>query len=100
MATAMNFETTRTGVRDLDHSVRPGGGRVNVGPTERALSSVGGAVLVGLGAGRGGLCGLALAAAGAALVFRGSTGPCTLYAATGVNTAKERRETPARLRAW
>ena len=88
MATTMNFETTRTGVRDLDHPVRPDSGRVNVGPTERALSSLGGAVLAGLGVGSGRLAGLFLAAAGAALVYRGSTGHCTLYAATGVNTAK------------
>ena len=88
MANAMNFEMTRTGVRDLDHPVRPGAGRVNVGPTERTLSSVGGAVLAGLGAGKGGLVGLALAAAGAALVYRGQTGHCSLYSAAGVNTAK------------
>ena len=90
MATTMNFETTRTGVRDLDHPVRPDSGRVNVGPTERALSSLGGAVLAGLGVGSGrlaGLAGLALAALGGALIYRGSTGHCTLYAAAGVNTA-------------
>jgi uncharacterized membrane protein len=85
----MNFPMTHQGVRDLDHPIRPGAGRVNVGPTERALSSVGGALLAGLGAGRGGLLGLALAAAGAAMIYRGQTGHCSLYAATGINTAKK-----------
>ncbi len=86
MAGTTNFATTRQGLRDLNHPVRPGSGRVNVGPTERALSSLGGAVLAGLGVGSGRLAGLALAALGGALIYRGSTGHCTLYAAAGVNT--------------
>jgi uncharacterized membrane protein len=88
MANATKFAVTRQGVRDLDHPIQPGSGKVNVGPTERAMSSVGGALLAGLGVSRGGLCGLMLAALGGALIYRGSTGHCSLYAAAGVNTAK------------
>jgi uncharacterized membrane protein len=87
MAAALEFPTTRQGIRDLD---QPRRSRVNVGGTERAFSSVGGALLAGLGAGRGGLGGLgglALAALGAALIYRGQTGHCSLYAAAGIDTA-------------
>ncbi len=88
MANAMNLAMTRQGVRDLDHPRAVGSGRVNVGRTERALSSVGGAVLAGLGTARGGLAGLALAAVGASLIYRGQTGHCSAYAAVGANTAR------------
>jgi uncharacterized membrane protein len=88
MTNATDFPMTRQGVRDLDHPSRHGNAQVNVGATERALSSVGGAVLAGLGVGHGGLTGFALAALGGALVLRGSTGHCSVYAATGVNTAR------------
>jgi uncharacterized membrane protein len=88
MADATNFATTRQGVHDLNRPTRSGGAGVNVGPAERALSSVGGAVLAGLGVGRGGLAGWTLAALGGAMIARGSTGHCSLYAATGINTAR------------
>ena len=91
MANATNFAMTRQGVPDLDRPARPvqpATGPVNVGNTERALSSVGGALLAGLGAGRGGMSGVMLMALGGALIFRGSTGHCSLYAATGKNTAR------------
>ena len=81
-----HYQMTHQGVRDLDNPVRPHSVKVNVGPTERAASSVGGALLAGLGAGKGGVIGLALAAFGAALIYRGQSGHCSLYAATGVNT--------------
>jgi uncharacterized membrane protein len=87
MAQAQRYQMTHQGVRDLDRPVRPPS-RVNVGPNERAASTVGGAVLAGLGMGRGGLLGLLLAAAGGALVYRGMTGHCSAYAAAGVNTAR------------
>lgn len=81
-----HYQMTHQGVRDLDNPVRPRSAKVNVGPTERAASSVGGALLAGLGAGKGGVIGLTLAAFGAALIYRGQSGHCSLYAATGVNT--------------
>ncbi len=84
----MTYPMTRQGVRDLDHPVRPGtgGGGVNVGPNERTASTVGGALLAGLGVGQGGLCGLGLAALGVALLYRGYSGHCAAYSAMGVNT--------------
>ena len=77
---------THQGVRDLDNPIRPKSAKVNVGSNERVFSTVSGALLAGLGVGKGGLCGLALAALGAGLIYRGQTGHCSLYAATGVNT--------------
>lgn len=88
MAEATQYQMTHQGVRDLDNPIRPGRGRVNVGPNERAASVLGGAILAGLGAGRGTLPGLLLAALGGALVYRGVTGHCSAYAAAGVNTAR------------
>ena len=81
-----HYQMTRQGVRDLNNPIRPSSAKVNVGPNERAFSTVSGALLAGLGVGKGGLCGLALAALGASLIYRGQTGHCSLYAATGVNT--------------
>jgi uncharacterized membrane protein len=81
-----HYQMTRQGVRDLDNPIRPTSAKVNVGSNERAFSTVSGALLAGLGVGKGGLCGLALAALGAGLIYRGQTGHCSLYAATGVNT--------------
>lgn len=88
MASATQFPMTHQGVRDLDNPVRPASKKVNVGPNERMASSLGGAVLAGAGVGQGGLMGLALAVLGASLIYRGQTGHCSLYSATGVNTAK------------
>lgn len=89
MTEMKTYPLTHQGVRDLDR--RPQAvsacSRVNVGPNERALSSVGGALLAGLGVGRGGLGGMALAALGGALIYRGATGHCSAYAAAGIDTA-------------
>jgi uncharacterized membrane protein len=88
MAAVMNYPMTHQGVRDLDNPIRPRSSGVNVGPEERAASTVGGAVLAGIGLGRGGLVGLLFAAAGGALAYRGVTGHCSAYAAAGINTAR------------
>jgi len=82
----MNFPMTRQGVRDLNRPARLS--RVNVGPNERAASVLAGSLLAGFGVGRAGVVGLALAALGGALLYRGKTGHCTAYAAAGVNTAR------------
>lgn len=82
----MTYPMTRQGVRDLDHPVHPGASGVNVGPNERAASTIGGALLAGLGVGQGGLCGLGLAALGASLLYRGYSGHCAAYSALGINT--------------
>jgi uncharacterized membrane protein len=89
MTGAKTFATTRQGLRDLDRPARPArAAGTNVGPNERAASTLGGALLAGYGLSRMGLCGLALAALGGALVYRGTTGHCHAYAAAGVNTAR------------
>jgi len=94
----VSFPITRQGMRDLNairRTTLPVSGKpaargtgTNVGPTERALSSLGGAALVGLGLGHGSLTGIGLALLGGALVYRGMTGHCHLYAATGISTAE------------
>jgi uncharacterized membrane protein len=93
-----SFTRTRQGVRNLDTApghVLPLSGKpasrgegINVGPTERALSSMGGASLIGFGLAQGSLTGLCMALLGGALLYRGTTGHCHLYAATGINTAE------------
>ncbi len=86
MTTGTSYPLTHQGVRDLDNPIRRSG--VNVGPTERTASALGGAVLAGFGMWRGGVAGLLLAAAGGALFYRGVTGHCYAYAAAGINTAR------------
>lgn len=82
----LDYPMTRQGVRDLDHPIRPSSGAgVNVGPAERAASTLGGALLAGFGLGRADLLGLGLVAAGAALVYRGHSGHCSAYSALGIN---------------
>jgi uncharacterized membrane protein len=65
--------------------------QVNVAPTERLVSTIGGGLLTvyGLarGVGRRSPAGLLAAAAGGALLYRGVTGHCPAYEAAGVNTA-------------
>ena len=59
---------------------------VNVGQTERTISAVAGGALALAGLSRGSLGGLALAALGGGLIYRGVTGHCPAYNAMGVNT--------------
>lgn len=61
--------------------------RINVGSTERQLSTLGGGALVLLGLRQRSLGGLLLAGIGGALIHRGVTGSCKLYSAIGVDTA-------------
>ncbi len=63
--------------------------RVNVGKQERIASLLAGGALALYGLKRRDLPGLSLAALGAALVRRGSTGECPVYRAMGVSTADE-----------
>ena len=69
-----------------------GSERVNVGETERWASAIGGGLLALYGLSRGSLGGLAAAAAGGALVYRGASGHCPAYAGLGVDTAEGRHE--------
>lgn len=66
---------------------RWGQGR-NVSETERMASLIGGGALIAFGLIRRKWDGLALAAAGGSLMYRGITGHCNVYQALGVNTAK------------
>jgi uncharacterized membrane protein len=87
MAVTMDFPMTYQGVRDLDNPRRTSG-RVNVGPDERAASTVLGGLLAGFGLGYCGVPGVLLAAVGAGLAFRGVSGHCYGYEAAGINTAR------------
>jgi len=67
-----------------------GGAPVNVGDAERIASLVGGGFLGLLGLSRGSLAGLALAALGGGLIYRGLSGHCACYSAMGTSTAPPR----------
>jgi uncharacterized membrane protein len=64
-----------------------GGSNVNVGDTERILSFLGGGALGLFGLSRRSLGGLALAAMGGSLLYRGATGHCSVYQTLDINTA-------------
>jgi uncharacterized membrane protein len=92
----MEQKRTRTedqGHPDVHPLVAPGN-RINVGTTERAASAVLGGLMMGFGLQRRSIRGLLLAAAGGALLYRGSTGHCPMLAAAGVNTADEPFSSP------
>ncbi len=63
-----------------------GADRTNVSDAERWASLIGGGILGVFGLSRGTLPGLGLAALGGALIYRGLTGHCHLYAALGIDT--------------
>lgn len=60
---------------------------VNVGATERTASILAGVGLAALGLTRGSLSGLLAAGLGGALIYRGATGECGLYAKLGIDTS-------------
>ncbi len=78
-------------------TLQQGAGDINVGEVERWASAIGGGALAlyGLTRGfqRGAWDGFVLALIGGALVYRGVTGHCDIYAATGINTAGTDDET-------
>ena len=79
-------------IRESEAAARPSGPLglpKNVGRVERLLSNLGGGILLGIGAKRGGAAGLALAGLGGALLYRGVTGHCRGYAALGVTTVDD-----------
>lgn len=71
------------GTATTERTARP----VNVGETERMISAAGGGLLALYGLTRGSLRGLALAAVGAVLGYRGVTGHCDVYEALGIDRA-------------
>lgn len=58
----------------------------NVGEVERVASAIGGGLLVYKGLKRGSLFGFAMAAFGAAGLYRAATGTCPLYKSLNINT--------------
>jgi uncharacterized membrane protein len=73
-----------------------GHSRVNVGSTERLISLASGGLMALYGLSRGTTSGFLLAAAGAALAYRGATGHCSGYQTLGISTAKPRPNTAIR----
>jgi hypothetical protein len=72
-----------------EHSHDQSGGQaVNVGRMERQASLLGGGLLAAYGLTRGSLTGLALAAIGGALFYRGYSGHCHMYATLGHSSAE------------
>lgn len=65
-------------------------GETNVGEMERLGSLLAGGALAVLGLSRRSLSGLALAALGGSLAYRGATGRCMGYAALGISTADKK----------
>ncbi len=65
------------------------GGPLNVGDTERLVSTVGGGALALVGLRMKSIPGGVLALLGASLIYRGATGHCSAYSALGINTAGE-----------
>jgi uncharacterized membrane protein len=93
MAATLSYSLTHQGVRDLDNPLQQRqaetcSNQINVGPTERAASAFGGAVLTGIALGSGGWNGILLGCLGASLIYRGITGHCSAYAAADINTAQ------------
>jgi uncharacterized membrane protein len=68
--------------------------RTNVGETERWVSAIGGGALAIYGLTRGSFAGVALALAGAGLLYRGTTGHCYAYQAAGIDTTGAEDDNP------
>lgn len=64
------------------------GSSINVGPTERVVSTVAGGLIAVAGLSRGSLPGLLLAAVGGGLAYRGVSGHCPAYESLGINTSE------------
>ncbi len=75
---------TAAALRTPEH----GTSRINVGRKERIVSAIGGGLLVVYGITRGSLGGVAAAAAGAVLLYRGSTGHCPAFSLMGIDTSE------------
>jgi uncharacterized membrane protein len=71
------------------------GGSVNVGPKERDVSLVAGAIVALHGLSRATLPGLVEAAVGGYLIYRGATGQCPVYERLGLDTYQTDGRQPA-----
>lgn len=83
------YNSKKSDVLDTQYISPPatGSSHINVGTTERIASLVGGALLAYYGLRKPNLGGLAMAAAGGALLYRGSTGYCPINGTIGRDTA-------------
>lgn len=70
---------------------------LNVAGIERWASALGGAALAVYGIRRRSVAGAMIAASGGALIYRGVSGRCPVYAAVGVNTARSEYDTKVAL---
>jgi uncharacterized membrane protein len=70
---------------------------LNVAQVERWASALGGAALAVYGFRQRSVAGAMIAASGGALIVRGATGHCPVYAVAGVNTANGEQDTRAAL---
>jgi uncharacterized membrane protein len=70
---------------------------LNVAQVERWASALGGAALTVYGIRQRSVAGAMIAASGSALIVRGATGHCPVYAVTGVSTANGESDTRAAL---
>ena len=82
IASERRYKATQVRIHEGEHPY------VNVGQTERQASMIGGGLLVFFGLLHGSSSGLLMGLVGAGLFYRGYTGHCHLYDATGQNTAK------------
>jgi uncharacterized membrane protein len=85
-----------SGSHEHSESCQHGSCHINVGHSERQLSMLGGGVLAAYGLMKGSLTGLALAAIGGGLLWRGYTGHCQMYEALGHSTADSGNESHER----
>lgn len=88
------YNTTMSDVLDTQHISPPstGSSHINVGTTERIASVVGGALLTYYGLSKPNFGGLVMAAAGGALLYRGTTGYCPINSMVGRDTAEQNRD--------
>jgi uncharacterized membrane protein len=85
--TLVENETLQADARDLSPVTPEPAEGVNVGNAERWISAIAGGAIAIAGIRARSLPGLLAAAAGGALVYRGATGHCPVYAALGVDNA-------------
>lgn len=94
MAESMRQAFLEAGIANGEQAARQPAGRENVGQVERWVSMIGGGALALYGLTRRSPGGVVLALVGGSLIYRGITGYCHLYGATGLNTARGETSNP------
>jgi len=98
MSTSSQATLTRADTAQLERRVATfepqalqahGKAKQNVGDTERKVSLASGAILAFVGLRRMDLPGLVIAGIGSSLLWRGTTGHCSVYKALGIDTAQD-----------